>query len=272
MGYPFGLAPDAGGNGTTPAGLQRIIAAEYGATGGRIRGCAVSRKSTMAYDVAAGAVVVMTGTDLAVVVPVDPVTVTTPAAPASGSRRDYVVVSSAGLVSVVQAPPASGTVIAEFVVPAGITGTTGASQVTDSRFAMPTGVPLGPLVPRWTDPASTGTAANAVLFTLYQQTMPLVPTDRWVELTITQALACGAGQRGSMRYIPTVTNMTGIPPASAELSYSEYYEPKQFTWGFWLLAGPNPSVITIQRQKAAGVDAFHFNYGTIDVLDRGGAH
>lgn len=272
MGYPYGIAPDGSGNGLTPAGLQTITAAEYGNVGGRISGCKITKKSTMAYDVGAGAVVVMTGSNLAVKVPVEAVTVSTIPAPSTGSRTDYIVVSTMGAVSVVQAKPASGTIIAEFNVPAGITGTTGASQVADSRFAMPIGTPMGPLVPRWSDPAGQGALADPAERTIYQTVLPLLPTDRWVEVRLTQAIYANAGKRGSMRYTCTCTNVAGPLPQPTELAFDEYWAPKQFVWGFWLLATATPATLTIARKQAAGDSGYHFAGGTIDVLDRGGAH
>lgn len=277
--YPYGLAP-TGTTGTTPDGVQQITYAQYGGVGGRIYGCEVSRLSTMEYQVGAGAVVVINGSNRAVIVPVSPVKVATTAAPSTGSRRDYIVVNgdTNGTVSVKQSAPSSGAIIAELVVPAGISGTNGATPVADTRFAMPTGTPLGPLVPRWTDPAAFQAEAYRPEFTLYDVTLPLVPTDRWIEIRLTQNVYAskdgGAtpGGEGSFKYMPTVTNFAGPQLEATEISFGKFFESKQYTWGFWALAGPNPTRVTIKRKHQFGDNAYHFPGGTIDVIDRGGAH
>ena len=74
--YPFGLAPDAEGTGTTPEGLQRILHARY-ARPGIIDGCAVTLSTTgMIVAVGAGAVAVVRASGFMVEVPVAPVAVT----------------------------------------------------------------------------------------------------------------------------------------------------------------------------------------------------
>ena len=276
MGYPLGLAPDAQGNGTTPEGVQRIIGAEYGSQG-RISGCRIGLRSDMQYDVAAGAAVVRTGTGLAVKVPVEAVTVPTIAAPSTGSRRDYIVVGVDGLVSVRQSKPASGAVIGEVTVPAGIVATTGAAVIADARYAREIGTPLGPLVGRWTDPAARGTAMVRPLTTIWQRTLPLLPTDRWIEVVLTQCLYASAdggataSGLGSAIYELEVTNRVGAKPQRVELPYDVIEQPRQFIWGLWVLASDTPSVATITRYHKWGTHPFHFAAGTIDILDRGSA-
>ena len=276
MGYPLGLAPDAQGRGTTPEGVQRIIGAEYGSQG-RISGCQIGLRGDMQYDVSAGAAVVRTGTGLAVKVPVEAVTVPTIAAPATGTRRDYIVVGVDGQVSVKQAKPATGAVIGEVNVPAGIIATTGASVLADARYARQIGTPLGPLVGRWTDPAAKGAAMVRPLTTIFQRTLPLLPTDRWVEVMLTQCLyassdgGASAGGQGSAIYQLEVTNRAGPAPQRVELPYDLFETPRQFLWGLWVLASDTPSVVTVTRYHKWGTYGYHFPAGTIDVLDRGSA-
>lgn len=278
--YPLGLAP-TGTTGTTPEGLQTIIFNRYGGVGGKVAGCAVRGLATMDYQVDPGAVVVVLGPQRAVEVPIaTTLAVPTKPAPSTGSRTDYVVVNgdTDGTVSVTQRPPAQGTVIAQFTVPAGVTSTKACLPVVDNLNALPVSSPMGPLVPRWYDPAGDGVHARKDEFVWYQATLPLLPTDRWVEITITQHLRSDGADPlvndlpGSMMYTPSITNFTGPEMARVELSYRAIWEPKQYTWRVWLLRSDTPSVLTIRRNHRYGADPIHFQGSCVDVIDRGAAH
>ena len=83
MAVAFGLAPDAGGTGTTPADLQQVIRAEY-ETVGVLSGYALTPStSNMSITVGAGVAVVPVGAG-AVKAPTPQAVLALAAAPATG--------------------------------------------------------------------------------------------------------------------------------------------------------------------------------------------
>ena len=145
--------PALGVPGTTTQDMQRIIAAEY-RTAGIIDGCDITTGSTMAYTISAGAVVLDTGHDMAVKVPVAQQTIPTTPAPATGSRTDTIYVrqnfpteanpDNSSFVGVTSgAAPSNTVVIDRRTVPAGATGTSATTSIHNRKFALPIGGSLG---------------------------------------------------------------------------------------------------------------------------------
>lgn len=167
MGYPFPKAPEKVGEvpapetvpvlrGSSPTDLQRIVGAQYVASGLLPSGGgAVSGTSSMAYAVTAGACFMWVSSQsrLGMLVPFEAATVVTDPAPATGSRTDTVYVDGSGVVRVAAGSDVapSGVAIARFTVPAGITATTAAQQSMDRSFAVATGASTGRLA-RWEHP------------------------------------------------------------------------------------------------------------------------
>ena len=135
--------PALGVPGTTTQDMQRIIAAEY-RTAGIIDGCDITTGSTMAYTISAGAVVLDSGTDMAVKVPVAQQTIPTTPAPATGSRTDTIYVrqmfpteanpDNSSFVGVTSgSAPSNSVVIDRRTVPAGATGTNATTSIQDRK-------------------------------------------------------------------------------------------------------------------------------------------
>lgn len=188
MATAWGIGPDSNGNGTTPEDIQRIIAAEYN-NAGIIDGADVKGTNSMAYTVSAGAVILDTGQDMAIKVPVVATTVNTSPAPATGSRTDTVYVkqnmpgtdaSSLAVVGVTSGslPPRS-IALAQFTISAGMTATSSASQILNRKFAVPVGTSLGRLHENTMTPSGK-TSPNGV--TVRGAGNIYVPTDRDIEV------------------------------------------------------------------------------------------
>ena len=203
----WGIAPDANKNGTTPEDIQRIIAAQY-LNDGIIDGCQVSGTATMQYTVKAGAVVITTGTDMAVLCPVPATTVPTVAAPPTGSRTDTIYVkqmfpttdgSSQAVVAVTSgAAPSNSVVLDKRVVNAKTTATTSTTSTYDKRYARQIGSSLGIL-------SSAGDTDNTTVHHVSTNVKKgvqrfVVPTDRKIGLRMTTTMsrckADGVPQQG----------------------------------------------------------------------------
>ena len=280
IGRPFGLAPDAGGNGTTPLGLQRIIAAKWLNTG-IINGCDITGTATMAYQVGAGAAVVfLDGAMRAVEVPIEATTVATSAAPATGSRDDVIYVDPATYtVKVGAAAPAGAAVLGRARVAAGITGTNAAVFYADNTYAMPYGGSLGQLNPPWWDAAAPSSDAVKELITWWQWTGgTMLTTDRQVELQVDQSIyAATPATLGSMKYRFYITeNGTERLERTFELGYTQAWCQAMYRYRFWMLGGRRYSFrISRQSQWDAGPKHFggeavdKFERGTVRILDQG---
>ena len=189
MGWPLGKAPNGSGTGTSPADLQRIIGASYMGSGLLPNGGGlVSGTAGMAYAVAAGTAMMWTDSaqKRGMLVPFEAATVSTDAAPATGSRTDTVYVDGEGAVRVAigSASAPSGVPIARFTVPAGITATTSASQRLDRDFAIPVGASLGMLT-HWQDP---GGGAVGPADTVRHQAQFYLPSDRVLRVDVSVVL------------------------------------------------------------------------------------
>lgn len=207
----FGVAPDAQGNGTTPTDIQAINGAMF-YNPGIIDGGRVTGRANMAYDVSAGAVVVDTGGGLAIIVPISATTVTTAAAPATGSRTDKIYVkqnmpgadgTSSAVVGVTSGTvPVNSVVLDQRVVKAGTTSTSATSSNYDRRYARLIGSSLGVL----SSSSDDDTTAHHVDTVVKRGTQRFyVPTDRKVSLRLTTTMSRsrqdGMPQQGNLRAV-----------------------------------------------------------------------
>jgi hypothetical protein len=207
LGVPHVVTPQ-GPVGTTPEDMQRIIAAEY-STAGIIDGCDVSGTATMEYRVSAGAVVLSTGTDMAIKIPVVATTLPAAAAPATGTRTDLIYVrqlfpteaspDNTAFVGVTSgALPANSVLLDQRVVPAGATATTATTSVANRKFARPVGGSLGRL---HLAVDTGGTVFRPTSKVTRGAGRMYVPTDRDVELTMISTVAmCDADGRTPDQY------------------------------------------------------------------------
>lgn len=273
--YPFGLAPDAEGTGTTPEGLQRILHARY-ARPGIIDGCAVTLSTTgMTVAVGAGAVAVARASGFMVEVPVAPVTVTLPAAPATGSRTDLLLVdANTGNMTVGSSPSAGKQEIARISVPAGATTASQATVGFDRPFAMVRGGSQGVLA-TWSDPTArsqpvvVGTAKRTMC------TFRLAPqsTDRYIEVLIFQSVY--AASEGTVQY---EVRRDSQLIETTELKYDAIWAPHHHHCRTWLYAGQAHTITVTQMKGRMGPDPLHLGGWTdgrsasyVQVIDRGGA-
>lgn len=254
----FGVPPDAAGNGTTPEDIQRITAATY-ENAGILTGCKVFTRSDWKYLVTAGAVVVDTGSDLAVEVPVDEVLLDAPAAPTTGTavHTIYVVQDFPGstgsslrrVVVTTGEAPAGAIVLDRRTVSAGQTATTATTSTWDRRYAMLSGASLGMLsTARDTDttPRQTG------VFTRASQRIN-VPTDRWLDIrlssTISRANADGSQIQGNLKGSAMYRiYIDGALRKSFEREFGRVWNTEQFTTTEYVSMGAHTIHYTVERQ------------------------
>lgn len=258
MATAWGIGPDANGNGTTPEDIQRIIAAQY-MNAGIIDGADVRGTASMSYTVTAGAVILDTGADMAVMVPVPATTVATTAAPATGSRTDTVYVkqnlpgsdaSSMAVVGVTSgAAPSNSIVLAKFTINAGMTSTSGANQTHNRKFAVPVGASLGRLH-RYSPAASSAAQPNGV--TTRGAGRIYVPTDRDIEIdmvsTVRAAHEDGSRNNEGIGSVMYKFYVDGQHVKSWERRYDRMYETKQFSFIHALTEGEHTVHYTTELQ------------------------
>lgn len=257
MATGFGVGNDANGNGTTPDDIQTITAAEY-ANPGILAGCEVTGTSAMSYSVKAGAVVISISAGRYVKAPVIPATIPTEPAPATGSRTDVVYVkqnfpatdgSNAVVVGVGRTAPANSIEIARYTVNAGITATTQAVRIGNTRYARPIGSTLGYLGGAVD---TDGTVHAGELLTRGSVSFYL-PTDRSVEFSLqscvsTDTSAANNGPRvpgGSVMYKVYVD---GVLQRSFERGYSTLWDVQHFEFGMPLNVGAHTASYTVERR------------------------
>lgn len=233
----FGV-PNSTAGGTTPVDLQRIIAAEY-ANAGIIDGCDVTGTTGWGYKVTGGAVIMDTGTDLAIKVPVEPQTVPCSPAPATGSRTDTIYVRQmfpvsgnpdnscfVGVTSGVA--PANSYILSKRIVRAGMTSTSTTTEEWNRKFARPVGGTLGRQhmhIEKNGTPRTTGTfTRGAGSFYL--------PTDRDLEIRLNSCVSASdtAGHSvdgaGSVLYQVYMDNVLQV---TWERAYARAWENKVFS-------------------------------------------
>ena len=190
----WGVSNDAQGNGTTPADIQTITAAEY-STAGIIKGCSVSTTSTMSYNVEEGAVVIRFSTGRMIRVPVQAQNIPTVAAPATGSRNDLIYVkqnlpatdgNNAVVVGVGTTLPANSVEIGRRTIPAGITSTAQSVAAGNRIYAQLTGASRN-LLATHRDTDTTVRKPGEVI--TRGATSFVLPTDRLVEFRMTGVIA-----------------------------------------------------------------------------------
>lgn len=146
-------------SGTTASDVRKVWGALY--TPGIVQGCTITRSgSAMTYSVASGVVAIKTGSKEAIMAPVEATTVTTAAAPGTGSRVDLIYAEQrlpAAGDSTVQVKvaafanndavvvPANSVELRRYQVSAGQTNTNAAVQVGGVNYSIPYGANLGVL-------------------------------------------------------------------------------------------------------------------------------
>lgn len=194
MATGFGIGPDGQGNGTTPADIQAITAAEY-ATAGIIKGAEVKPTTGMSYSISAGAAVIRLAENAMIRVPVAAQSVPTSPAPQVGSRTDIVYVkqnltasdgSNAVIVGVGTSLPANSVEIARFLIPAGATATNQASPTGNRIYAQLTGASRN-VLSTFRDVDAAAHKPGEVI-TRASSSFAL-PTDRLVEFRLTGVFA-----------------------------------------------------------------------------------
>lgn len=192
MGFSFPTEP-VGGQSSSETDLRRIVGAQY-MTAGILPsgGGTVIGQPDMSYRVRAGAAFMWTDevNKLGVLVPIDAVTVPTAPAPATGSRTDSVYLAHEGGLGIVRVSstgvPAGGILLARFVIPAGVTATSGAQQAIDRDYAVHTGGSLGQLA-HWSIPGATWGGTTGADVQRYAQQF-VVPSDSLVRIDISLAV------------------------------------------------------------------------------------
>ncbi|WIY84339.1 hypothetical protein [Propionimicrobium sp. PCR01-08-3] len=284
MGYPLGLAPieTASGDirGTTPDGMQRLLGSRWG-NPGIIAGCQVVGGNDMLWHYKAGAVVVSTGVGLAVEVPLESGTIAALPAPATGSRRDYIYVTATtgtngdlvGQVRIGSEMATPGTTIASALVPAGATSTAQMGVDKAQRFALPVTASTGKIA-EWRDDYGQDVPYDGPEWTAFQGTLPIFPTDRELELRITQSISTARyndpykWDRGIYKHR---IKLNGVSKFDFAAEYTDAWEPKTFILPLQVAANTQ-NTITYTEVFAWGSKPYRFVSGVdagIQIWDKG---
>lgn len=252
----FGV-PRSTAGGTTTADIQRIIAAEY-SNAGIIDGCNVTGTATLEYDISAGAVILDTGPDMAIKVPVAAQRIPAPAPPATGSADQKIYVEqrfpsadnpdNSSLVAVTTGTvPPNSIVLDVRRLSAGATATSSAPSVHNRKFARPVGSTLGRLHMHThtdTTPRTTGTVTRGA-GDFY------VPTDRDADIIITSCVSASStsgatvDEHGSVIYKVYLDGSTLL--ATFERKYDRYWETKVFNFVAALSEGYHTIHYTVEQ-------------------------
>lgn len=267
----MGIAPDAQGNGLTDLEHRRIIWSQY-RTFGIIQGAEVEGTAGMAYRVRPGAVAYETSASNreAIIMPVPSVpSVPTIAAPASGSRTDYVWVDQQGQVFVTQSSSGSGRfLLSQRTVTAGTTATTSTTASRDRDFAVPLAGSLG-VIDRWDD---DGTHLSAIP-TGKQRVKSgrfVLPSDRRMIFDVRHS-ATSIGHTN-----PIVTPVNGTPTGAylytitidnvvykLTFYHARMWETKVDSVDFWATAGSHNW--SIDREVWFGAGGLRLGNGSSDI-------
>lgn len=196
----FGVDATADGtSGTSSSDIRKINGGLY--TPGIISGCAVTTSaSAMSYTIASGVVAIRCATDEIILAPVATTTISTPAAPTTGSRTDIVYVqqrypSIEGDANLVVAAgttlPARAVELRRYIVSAGNLNTNATVATGGINYSIPYGASLG-VLHRWQNTYS-GLLSTALIREGYGQIT--LPTDRRVKFSV-NALLYAAGASG----------------------------------------------------------------------------
>lgn len=257
MGYPLGLAPTADGTGLTPEDHQRVIWSLFRSQDALIvRGGEVTGTSGMSYAVASGVVYVPTAADRAVLVPIDPVTVATTAAPSTGSRTDYIYAGIDGGVKVGPSVPDGSALLGKRTITAGTTATSAAAESRlDRRYAMLFGASMGRLG-RWIDSSGWRAVWPTTPRTVYSLAVNL-SSDRLLDFRLTQSLASDA--TSSIVWEVWLDQSLLFAP---ELAVSSIGESKTYTASEWVLGGQHTITLKARGGVNGGKPVLHIGGGT----------
>lgn len=295
MGVALGLAPDAAGNGTTPADLQVIQRSEY-ATDGLLSGCEISASSSdMSLTIAPGAAVLPTSGTGAVKAAIDSVKLVLDPAPATGTDVYDILVrceNEPGAKAVVRlvknAPPAPlDKRIGMWVIPAGVTNAAAGYSRNLRDNAVPVGAGLGQPVD-FIDKAAFGAQAKRDGYRNWQQTISL-RQDRRLQFIITQSFsALEGGPVGSFQWIvrdsvhglitsPVLSYDGWTKGAPITGSTQQHIYTREFTagehtltWDRQQITGGQPIHVGGQAPQAQGL--VWRPYNRLEVIDLGIAY
>lgn len=262
--------PALGVAGTTTADMQRIIAATY-ASDGIIDGCDVAGTSTMNYTVSAGAIVLNTGTDMAVIVPVPATTLPTEAAPAVGSRTDTIYVQqnfptqanpdNTSFVAVTSgAAPSGSYIIDRRTVPAGATATTATTSVHNRRFALTIGGSLGT---RFHEQVTDPTVRTTGTFTRGAGSL-VCPTDRDVDfrfITSVSAVTTSGAISDTVGALHYQLFIDDEMVRTFERKFDQFFETKQFSYLARLTEGRHTFYYTVSKSPGGNAPAWRIRAG-----------
>jgi len=259
----YGAPADSGGARTTPATVQKIIAAQYTNSPDSpvIGGGAVSGLATMAYHVAAGVGLVATA-DGAVFVAWDNLDTGFTTAPASGTATDVIFADADGQVNVARQTdaPAGVCVLDKRTVPSGTTATTATTSVWGRKFALPYGASLGLLGENVNEMDGTGSGTPWQWYTEQPVTFYL-PTDRLVKLEfsgcISAAQSGGVADRGGW-FINFRIDGVDLPGSGCEFSLDNVWQGKR--WEFTTELSEGTHTAHVRSCNTYGVaPVFHYN-------------
>lgn len=229
-------APDAQGNGASENDLRRIVGAQYMTQGILPNGgLDVSGRSDMSYLVESGAAFMWTSQSqrLGVLVPVESVTIPTEAAPATGIRTDSIYILRDGIPRVTSgAVPSTGVLLGQFIIGAGVTGTSAGQKTIDRDFAIATGTSLGQLA-HWDIPGATWEGAKGAEIVRYSEQF-IVPSDRLVRVEVsvnTRSVSSEEGWSAIGVYID------GTWKRALHAAYDNRQETRSATWTAEVSAG-----------------------------------
>lgn len=258
MGNPIGLAPDESGNGTRPVDMQRWIWSLYRTNTAQIaRGGEVTGRSSMSYQVNPAIIIIPSGAQRAIAVPVDGGTVATAAAPSSGTRTDYVYVGQDGAVKVGTSQPANTALLDKRTVPAGITATTATTSTLGNRKYAPLfGSSMGRIA-AWHESLADGANIPAARQRVAALTFTL-DSDRRLSFTLQQSYDLNrAANQGSLDDGWKVASFVweyyidGVHRLSLELGVQDFAETKSNVYEFDTLAGTH-TVEVYRRRRLVG--------------------
>lgn len=211
MASGFGVDPtlDTNGNptsGTTSDDIRNIYGGVYSAPGVVSGGNVTTSASAMTYSVSAGVAVISTSAGQNVLVPIPAATVTTAAAPSSGSRTDIVYAQqhfptiegdSNVVIGVGQTLPARAVALKSFTVPSGILNTNGTTVTGSVDYAIPAGTSRGYIY------TYVDTFDGVVVQSDYRLGIGTInlPTDRLLRIAITSCMSAqGASGFDNSKY------------------------------------------------------------------------
>lgn len=274
--YPFGVAPDAQGTGLSPEGLQRVLDARYREPG-IISGVGLTLSATdMSVALGGGAVAVRVASGRVTEVPISPMSVSIPAAPASGSRTDRIWVEGlTGAVRVGAAVPAGCQEIGVITVPAGATRGNQCSVGANRRFATTWGTIRGQ-IGAWIDPEPNDSYVIGSTTTICTFDIPVQSTDRLVDIQVHQSnWTKGANADGSTMYMVYVN---GSLLHAIEIDFNQF-RVQRHAHIYAVLLANQVNTIQVRRVHRAGgfawrfrglIDGVSYQATTVRVIDLGG--